>query len=172
MAIMILKYGRLRWMSGSNVYTNGWYKTMSSWVIFEKEKSSILILMKVFTIMFHQVFGGPSASLTIGIFFRISCPGVAGSRWWMCARRLNVNDLFLWQRLNARWKSSHTIINPWFDIVLHVSSMMTSSNGNIFRVTGALCGEFTGPGEFPTQKPVTRSFDVFLDLCMNKRLSK
>ena len=41
---------------------------------------------------------------------------------------------------------------------------MTSSNGNIFRVTGPLCGEFTGPGEFPTQRPVTRSFDVFFDL--------
>ena len=39
--------------------------------------------------------------------------------------------------------------------------MMTSSNGNIFRVTGPLCGEFTGPGDFPTQRPVTRSFDVF-----------
>ena len=26
--------------------------------------------------------------------------------------------------------------------------MMTSSNGNIFRVTGPLCGEFTGPGKF------------------------
>ena len=34
--------------------------------------------------------------------------------------------------------------------------MMTSSNGNIFRVTGHLCGEFTGP--------VTRSFDVFLSV--------
>ena len=66
--------------------------------------------------------------------------------------------------------------------------MMTSSNWNIFRVTGHLCGEFTGsrwievlklwsflwpvPGEFPTQRPVTRSFDVFLDLRLNKRLSK
>ena len=28
------------------------------------------------------------------------------------------------------------------------------------------------PGEFPTQRPVTRSFDVFFDLCLNKRLSK
>ena len=28
---------------------------------------------------------------------------------------------------------------------------MTSTNGNVFRVTGPLCGEFTGPGEFPTQ---------------------
>ena len=50
--------------------------------------------------------------------------------------------------------------------------MMTSSNGNIFRVTGHLCGEFTGPGEFSTQRPVTRSFDVYFDLCPNKRLSK
>ena len=50
--------------------------------------------------------------------------------------------------------------------------MMTSSNGNIFRVTGPLCGEFTGPGEFPTQRPVTRSFDVFFDRRLNKRLCK
>ena len=50
--------------------------------------------------------------------------------------------------------------------------MMTSSNGNIFRVTGLLCGEFTGPGEFPTQRPVTWSFDVFFDLRLGKRLSK
>ena len=50
--------------------------------------------------------------------------------------------------------------------------MMTSSNGNIFRVTGPLWGEFTGPGEFYTQRPVTRSFDVFFDLRLHKRLSK
>ena len=50
--------------------------------------------------------------------------------------------------------------------------MMTSSNGNIFRVTGPLCGEFTGPGEFPAQRPVTRGFDVCFDLRLNKRLSK
>ena len=29
------------------------------------------------------------------------------------------------------------------------NDMMTWSDGNIFRVTGHLCGEFTGPGEFP-----------------------
>ena len=51
-------------------------------------------------------------------------------------------------------------------------SMMTSSNGTIFRVTGPLCGEFTGPGEFPTQRPVTRSFDVYFALRLNKRLSE
>ena len=30
--------------------------------------------------------------------------------------------------------------------------MMTSSNGNIFRVTGPLCGEFTGPRWIPLTK--------------------
>ena len=63
--------------------------------------------------------------------------------------------------------------------------MMTLSNGIIFRVTGPLCGEFTGhrwiprtkasdavTGEFPAQRPVTRSFDVFFDLRLHKRLSK
>ena len=51
-------------------------------------------------------------------------------------------------------------------------SMMTSSSGNIFRVTDHLCGEFTVNGELPTQRPVTRSFDVFFHLCLNQRLSK
>ena len=41
-----------------------------------------------------------------------------------------------------------------------------SSNGNIFRVTGLLCGKFTG------ERSVTRSFDVFFDLRLNKLLSK
>ena len=42
-----------------------------------------------------------------------------------------------------------------------------------FSALLALCaGEFTGPGEFPAQGPVTRSFDVFFDLRRNKRLSK
>ena len=40
--------------------------------------------------------------------------------------------------------------------------MMTSSNGNIFRVTGHLCGNSPGTGEFPAQRPVTRSFDFSL----------
>ena len=57
----------------------------------------------------------------------------------------------------------------------HVSSrksMMTSSNGT-FSTSLALC-VVNSPvtGEFPSQKPVTRSFDVFFHLSLNKRLSK
>ena len=50
--------------------------------------------------------------------------------------------------------------------------MMTSSNGNIFRVTGHFCGEFTGHRWFPAQNPVTRNLDFFFDLRLNKCLSK
>ena len=44
--------------------------------------------------------------------------------------------------------------------------------GNIFRVTGPLCGNSPVTGEFPAQRPVTRKFDAFFDLRLDKRLSK
>ena len=43
----------------------------------------------------------------------------------------------------------------------------------IFSAVLALCaGNSPVTGEFPSQRPVTRSFDVFFDLRLNKRLSK
>ena len=75
---------------------------------------------------------------------------------------------YVWRNLsiitNGRLTNLSLIHND--DMTWH--GMMTSSNGSIFRVTGPLCGEFTGPGEFPAQRPVTRSFDVFFDLRLNK----
>ena len=53
-----------------------------------------------------------------------------------------------------------------------INIMMTSSNGNIFRVMAFCAGNSPVPGEFRAQGPVTRSFDVFFDLRLNKRLSK
>ena len=42
-----------------------------------------------------------------------------------------------------------------------------------FSALLAICaGNSPDPGEFPTQRPVTRSFDVYFDLRPNKRLSK
>ena len=58
---------------------------------------------------------------------------------------------------------------------------MTSSHGSswwrhqmeIFSALLAICAENSPvPGEFPAQRPVMRSFDVFFDLRPNKRLSK
>ena len=59
-----------------------------------------------------------------------------------------------------------------YGVLISSFGMMTSSNRDNFRVIGLLCGEFTGPGEFPAQWPVTRNFDVFFDLCPNKQFSK
>ena len=70
--------------------------------------------------------------------------------WWTGAHFTNIISIYF------RLIPSH-----YFPLVL---LMMTSSNGNIFRVTGHLCGEFTGP--------VARSFDGFFDLRLNKRLGK
>ena len=39
---------------------------------------------------------------------------------------------------------------------------------NIFSVTGPLYREFTGQQWIPSQRPVTRSFDVFFDLRLNQ----
>ena len=42
-----------------------------------------------------------------------------------------------------------------------------------FSALLAICaGNSLVTSEFPAQRPVTRSFDVFFDLCLNKRLSK
>ena len=51
--------------------------------------------------------------------------------------------------------------------------MMTSSNGNIFRaVTDPFEGNSPVTGAIPSQRPVTRSFDVFCDARLSKRLRK
>ena len=90
-------------------------------------------------------------------------------------------EIVNWEELSSKHVSqgcfgNHTskiaVLCPrdqWVNITLQGHIMMTSSNGNFFRVTGLFA---TGPGEFPTQRPVTRSFDVFFDLRLNKRLSK
>ena len=42
-----------------------------------------------------------------------------------------------------------------------------------FSALLAICaGNSPVPGEYPKQRPVTRAFDVFFDLRLNKRLSK
>ena len=49
---------------------------------------------------------------------------------------------------------------------------MTSINGNISALLAICAGNSPVTGEFPAQRPVTRSFDVFFYLDLNKRLNK
>ena len=48
-------------------------------------------------------------------------------------------------------------------------TMKTSSYGNLFRFIGLSCGKFTS---HQSQRPETRSFDIFFDLRLNKQLRK
>ena len=72
-------------------------------------------------------------------------------------------------RIQANCDYFYITINIQFTIDNRIC-MMTSSNGNIFRVTGPLCGEFTGHRWIPH----TKASDVehFFYLRLNKRLSK
>ena len=66
----------------------------------------------------------------------------------------------------------------WF----HTSGMVSQASGKLtwwrhqmetFSALLAICaGNSPVSGEFPTQRPVTLSFDVYFDLRPNKRLSK
>ena len=59
------------------------------------------------------------------------------------------------------------------DNILSLSlSMMTPSNGNTSALLALCRGNSPVTGGFRSQRPVTRSFDVFCDLRLNKLLSK
>ena len=69
----------------------------------------------------------------------------------------------------------HSILYPcpkYFLLALRPKYMMTSSNGDISALLALCAGNSPVTGEFPSQRPVTRSFDVFFDLRLNKRLIK
>ena len=69
---------------------------------------------------------------------------------------------------------------PWFGEMLSSlpsrdnihRAMMTSSNGDISSLLAFCARNSPVPGEFPSQRPVTRSFDVSFDLRLNTRLCK
>ena len=58
----------------------------------------------------------------------------------------------------------HTILYTWDTsfFVTFQPTMMTSSNGIFFRVTGHLCGEFTGPRWIPHTKASDAELWCFL----------
>ena len=70
----------------------------------------------------------------------------------------------LWLNLSCR------LVTGRYDATEH--TMMMSSNGNIFRVTGHLCGKFTGHRWILRTKTSDASFYVFFNLHLNKQLSK
>ena len=83
-----------------------------------------------------------------------------------CKRNPTLNCAFSSYVTKSEWrvKHFHEVMSPW---------PWWRHQMEIFSALLAICaGNSPVSGEFPAQRPVTRSFDVFFDLCPNKRLSK
>ena len=88
--------------------------------------------------------------------------------------KLNCTIYFCW--------SDELIENNWHDLTklpgtsstkhIHKSSWWRHQMETFSMLLAICAGNSPVTGEFPTQRPVTRSFDVFFDLRLNKGLSK
>ena len=97
----------------------------------------------------------------------------AGEHIWCKSRSVQVMAWFRQatsQYLCWCWPRSVSLLGHFVYNIF--KCMMTSSNGKIFRVTGLCAGNSPVTGEFLAQRPVTRSFDAFFDLRLNKQLNK
>ena len=157
-----------------NIYTNNGNRVVALFMIFKKNRRfnfawrpNVFCDTWIWNISFLAISFYPNVNL---IFFQFSSIRLLPHVFPEPLHEILFGQSFRWEYITIllKWKLSSDALVPYWSTV----SMMTSSNGNIFRVTGSLCGEFTGPGEFPTQRPVTWSFDVFFDLRLKKRLSK
>ena len=72
------------------------------------------------------------------------------------------NNKIVFKYEKWQWWDYRCDIKPWWHHQMETYSALL-----------AICaGNSPVPGEFPTQRPVTQSFDVFVDLRLNKQFSK
>ena len=70
--------------------------------------------------------------------------------------------------LACTWNTHMVFASPWRLQMTWWRHQMET----FFALLAICAGNSPVPVEFPAQRPVTRSFDIFFDLCLNKRLSK
>ena len=94
----------------------------------------------------------------------ICCVFCVKNKW-----RLRIIEAGTSSNFQNEWYCSSATIDT-----LSANFIMTSLNGNIFRVTGRLCREFTGHrwSSFRKASDAELRFDKGIHLCLNKRLSK
>ena len=98
----------------------------------------------------------------------------------ICTRRWNLRGSYRQiSYSDLIWRSSIRIVDPIMTtratcpIQMLLNTIWWRHKMDTFSALLAICaGNSPVPGEFPTQRPVTWSFHVFFDLCLNKRLSK
>ena len=78
-----------------------------------------------------------------------------------------------YHQINESYRIRHFIVHSKSNVFIVVITWWRHQKMEPFSALLAICaGNSPVPGEFPAQRPVTRSFDVFFDLRLNKRLSK
>ena len=137
-----------------SIVQNYWWKCLprNCWDV--KTVNFWLIFCSLITVSFH-VKG--YAYMVSGIFY------VTTSIWpthaWWCISQLCHHWFKKWP---VACSAPNHYVNPRWRHQMEAFSALL-----------ALCAENSPvPGEFPEQRPVTRSFDVFFDLRLIKRLSK
>ena len=88
---------------------------------------------------------------------------------------------YIWTHLQAipscyiRWHSTQRYASLWYSELIGWNELIPWWR-NQMEIVSTLLALFAEnspvTGEFPARRPVTRSFDVFFDLSLNKRLSK
>ena len=89
-------------------------------------------------------------------------------KWLNYSRERRLEWSFQWYVWKLMMVTSLTFQRTW----LFCGNMMTSSNGNISALLALCEGNSPVTDEFPSQRPVTRSFGVFFDLRLNKQMNK
>ena len=101
------------------------------------------------------------SSVNVILSYRADDLATQAAQEWHCPVSLRI---FKYQHLyifKSLWLSMYARVRFCLQVVtLLCSAMMTSSNGSLFRVTGLCARNSPVTGEFPAQRPVTRSFDV------------
>ena len=120
-----------------------------------------------------------------------SCQNFQYSQWWKyyqndntCVQSICLNRIMITSEM---FNDINSDVNGKCHSPIHVTSLISAHLNMVgvtitpwwrhqmetFSVLLAICaGNSPVTDEFPTQRPVTRSFDVIFDLRLNKRLSK
>ena len=126
--------------------------------VFEPE-TSITSNLHIIGILWRRIIRWPRDSPQNSSVESVSMP-------W---RYHGVDDRLYTVQVVSGYKGWRTMTLPPRTYIIY---LMTSWNGNISALLAICAGNSPVPGEFPAQMPVTRSFDVFFNLRLNKRLRK
>ena len=98
-----------------------------------------------------------------------------GVFWWSCdtiSLKLHFTEFFLINTNGGHEKCTRPFFTLWQTKGYFGQSLMTSSNGNIFRVIGLLCGEFTGHRWIPQTKANDAELWCFLWFALETTVEK